>query len=109
MSRKKPAWHPYILILAGILFLAVLFTAYTLFFSNSHSGSRQQRKHPGKICCGPSLQKPSDSLAKPVFYDGLMEDVIGNLSKMHNLRVISRTSTEQFRKAPDPVSEMPKN
>jgi TolB-like protein/AraC-like DNA-binding protein/Tfp pilus assembly protein PilF len=39
----------------------------------------------------------SDSTANQYFIDGVMEDILTNLSKIHDLRVVSRTSVEQFR------------
>ena len=42
------------------------------------------------------------------FIDGVMEEILTNLSRIHDLRVVSRTSVEQFRESKTPTSEIAK-
>jgi TolB-like protein/AraC-like DNA-binding protein len=48
----------------------------------------------------------SDTLANQYFFDGLMEEILTNLSRIHDLRVISRSSVEQFRDTKKSAHEM---
>lgn len=45
---------------------------------------------------------------KMYFIDAIMESILDNLSKIEDLRVVSRTSVEQYRENPKPVSEISK-
>ena len=42
------------------------------------------------------------------FIDGIMEDIFDNLSKIQDIKVVSRTSVEQYRKNPKPVKVISK-
>jgi len=43
------------------------------------------------------------------FINGLMEEVLNNLQRIKDLRVISRTSVEQYRNQTKPIPEIAKN
>jgi TolB-like protein/AraC-like DNA-binding protein len=46
------------------------------------------------------------SIENQVFIDGMMEEILINLSKIHNLKVVSRTSVEQFMETSLTASEI---
>jgi TolB-like protein/Tfp pilus assembly protein PilF len=50
----------------------------------------------------------NDSATNQYFIDGVMEEILTNLSKIHYLRVVSRTSVEQFRSRIMTTSEIAK-
>jgi TolB-like protein/AraC-like DNA-binding protein len=50
----------------------------------------------------------SDSLTNQYFIDGLMEEVLTDLCRIHDLRVISRSSVEQFRQSNKSTPEIAK-
>jgi TolB-like protein len=72
----------------------------------------------------PKLFKSSESVEKSIavlpfindspddtntyFINGLMEDILNNLQKIKDMRVISRTSVEQYRKQSKPIPEIAK-
>lgn len=106
-SQKKPAWHPYILVMAGVLFFAVwLCLGYIFISHNFRSTKARSTNGPGKSVAVLPFRNLTDSLSNQYFIDGIAEDVRANLSKIHDLRVISETSTEQFRKSIRTESEI---
>jgi TolB-like protein/AraC-like DNA-binding protein len=105
--QKKPEWRTYILVLAGILFFAVLLCLGYIFISdNSRFLKANSPYEPGRSVAVLPFRNLTDSLSNQYFIDGITEDVRANLSKIHDLRVISETSTEQFRKSIRPESEI---
>ena len=72
----------------------------------------------------PTLSKPKEQLEKSIavlpfindsqndsttyFMDGVMEEILTNLQKVKNLRVISRTSVERYRKLTKSIPEIAK-
>jgi len=105
---KRHSWRALILPLLVILLLAGLFLGYIIIFNNSHASAGSPVNSIEKSVAVLPFRNLSDTLANQYFVDGLMEDVLANLSKIHDLRVISRTSTEQFRKHNRSASEVAK-
>jgi len=50
----------------------------------------------------------SDDKANVYFANGIQEEVISRLSRIRDLKVISRTSTQRFKKTTEPISEIAK-
>jgi TolB-like protein/AraC-like DNA-binding protein len=87
-----------LLISSGILIIALLiYLAYIDLFKNSQYDALGLLNKPKKSIAVLPFKNLSDPLANQYFIDGLMEDIHSNLGKIHNLRVVSRTSTEQYR------------
>jgi TolB-like protein/AraC-like DNA-binding protein len=96
-KQKRNPLRAFILLSSGILILAVLiYLIYDLFFIKSSPGSDISSKYQKSIAVLP-FTNLSDSVANQYFIDGLMEEILASLSKIHDLRVISRTSVEPFR------------
>jgi TolB-like protein len=73
-------------LVSGLMLLAVIVVA-VLFFT----------KEPEKSIAVLPFKNDSPDTANTYFINGLMEDILNNLQKIKDLRVISRTSVEQFR------------
>ncbi len=83
--------------------LLLVIVSYFLFLSESHN----EEKKKISIAVLP-FKNLSSNQADQYFIDGLMEEILTNLSRINNLRVVSRTSVEQFRETILPVSEIGK-
>jgi TolB-like protein len=90
ISRKK---------LAGLLsgLVAIIVTAFAVLFFAKIIGGGKQTKEPEKsIAVLPFINdSPSDS--NQYFINGIKEEILNNLQKIKEFRVLSRTSTDQFK------------
>jgi TolB-like protein len=73
--------------LVSALLLLILTVVAVLFFT----------KEPEKSIAVLPFKNDSPDTAYTYFINGLMEDILNNLQKIKDMRVISRTSVEQFR------------
>ena len=96
-KRKRAKWRASILTSAGILILAVIvYSIYDVDVKNSSTDSGTPIKYTEKSIAILPFKNLSNNITDRYFYDGVMEEIFNNLSKVHGLRVISRTSVEQY-------------
>ncbi|MGD0469695.1 MAG: tetratricopeptide repeat protein [Terriglobales bacterium] len=81
-------------LLAGVAALAVFSVALVLYRSSSAKGARQP---PIKSLAVLPLTNLSGDPKQEYLAEGMTEALIGRLSEIHNLRVISRTSVTRFK------------
>jgi len=97
ISRKR---------LAGILggLIAIIASVFAvLYFSNIIGGGKQAKELEKSIAVLPFINdSPSDSTT--YFIDGVMEEILTDLQTINDIRVISRTSVEQFRGPAKPTT-----
>ena len=97
-KQKRVKWRVFILTSAGILILAVIvYIIYDVDVKNSSTDSGIPIKYAEKSIAVLPIKNLSNIISDQYFYDGVMEEIFNNLSKVHDLRVISRTSVEQYR------------
>jgi len=107
-KQKRNPWRVFIFLSSGILILAVsAYLIHNVFFIKSSPDSDISSKYQKSIAILP-FTNLSDSVANQYFIDGLMEEILASLSKIHDLRVISRTSVEPFRGTNKSASEIAK-
>src|SRR6266849_1132929 len=103
--RKKHAWI-YVVIIGALLSIG-------LFFLGRYSaGNKAESGRPG----GPSLREksiavlPFDNLSRDpdnaYFAEGIQDEILARLSKIADLKVISRTSTQKYKSAPSNLREI---
>jgi TolB-like protein/AraC-like DNA-binding protein len=108
LKQKRNPVRAFILLSSGILVIAVLiYLIYDLFFAKSSPDTGITSRYQKSIAILP-FTNLSDSVANQYFIDGLMEEILASLSKIHDLRVISRTSVEPFRGTNKSASEIAK-
>jgi TolB-like protein/AraC-like DNA-binding protein/Tfp pilus assembly protein PilF len=92
---------------AATLFLIFMFyiLKITIFNYKHNTIDNQSLKSVNSIAVLP-FKNLSDSAANQYFVDGIMEDILTLLSKVGDLRVISRTSVEQFRNSKMSTSDI---
>jgi TolB-like protein/AraC-like DNA-binding protein len=84
---------------AGFLLISLAWILYNfLIQGNYFSGTTSQNKKDLSIVVLP-FKNFSDNAQNQYFADGIMEDILNDLFRITSLRVISRTSAEQFRES----------
>lgn len=97
-EQKRPARRTLIFTSLGILILAVLvYLVFTLFSGNFSSDEGTPVINTQKSIAVLPFKNLSNNITDQYFYDGVMEEIFNNLSRIHDLRVISRTSIEQYK------------
>jgi TolB-like protein/AraC-like DNA-binding protein len=96
-KQKRPVRRTFVMLSLGVLFFAVAFICYNFIFNNSfHKAASLAKRLEPSIAVLPFVNSSSIDSNKYVI-NGLMEEILANLSKIKALRVLSKTSTEQFR------------
>ncbi len=96
VHEKKKSFSSWIwisgLVMTGaIVYLAVVFIPGLSFGKNKSTGT------PVKSIVILPFRNLSDSIADQYYIDGVTDEIIINLSRLHGFRIVSETSTEQFR------------
>jgi|WetSurMetagenome_2_1015567.scaffolds.fasta_scaffold03008_9 TolB-like protein/AraC-like DNA-binding protein len=105
----KPLRSTNILVLSVILVPVILvFLIYIIVLKNFSSNAGNSVKKPDKSLAVLPFKNLGDTITNQYFLDGVMEEMLSNLSRIHDLRVISRTSVEQFRESKVSVTEIAK-
>ncbi|HLF35009.1 MAG TPA: helix-turn-helix domain-containing protein [Cyclobacteriaceae bacterium] len=103
IQRNKLTIGVFIFIIIALL-AAGYFILPTYFLNNQKS---LKKKGEISIAVLP-FKNLSSNTDNQYFIDGIMEEILTNLSQLHNLRVVSRTSVEQFRSSSLSAQEMGK-
>jgi len=96
-KQKRKPLRVFIFVSSGILILVIsAYLIHNVFLTKSSPGSDISTKYQKSIAVLP-FKNLSDTIANQYFIDGLMEEILASLSRIHELRVISRTSVEPYR------------
>lgn len=98
---KKTYFSRYILVIAAISIIAVIF------FKDKFTSNESKEIKEKSVAFLP-FKNLSEDNSNLYFINGVMESSLNNLQKIKDLRVISRTSTEKYRNNPKTVSEIAK-
>jgi AraC-like DNA-binding protein len=86
-EEKRTAWRTIILSSSSTLFLVVLsYLVYSIFFKNSSTNEGNLVRGPEKSVAVLPFENLSDTSANKYFIDGVMEEILTNLSRIHDLR-----------------------
>ena len=83
----------------------------SLFFLGRYTASRKQAESaqlPAKSIAVLPFENLSRDPDNAYFADGIQEEILTRLSKIADLKVISRTSTQHFKSSPDNLSQIAK-
>jgi TolB-like protein/Tfp pilus assembly protein PilF/class 3 adenylate cyclase len=106
---------PGIVLLAALIILAVLFGPG--FFRSRNQGAAKNTAQSNDIALTPISAKsiavlPFDNLSSDkenaYFAEGIQDEILTRLAKIADLKVISRTSTQKYKSAPDNLREVGK-
>jgi TolB-like protein/class 3 adenylate cyclase/Tfp pilus assembly protein PilF len=113
VSEAKPARRLWILIAA--LIIAVAIAAAAGFYISSHRAVRKSPPSatapapvaiPEKSIAVMPFENRSEDKANAYFADGIQDEILTRLSKIADLKVISRTSTQHYKSAPENLPEI---
>lgn len=97
-GKNRQVSSSFLFVSSGVLILAVLFyLAYNLFSGNFSAEKNTPAVDTRKSIAVLPFRNLSKNPDDQYIYDGVMEEIFNSLAKMHELRVISRTSVEQYR------------
>ena len=102
-GRKKRAWI-YIVVICGVIAVALFFVGrYT-----SANKTAAPNDISNKSIAVLPFDNLSDDKANAYFAEGIQDEILTRLSKIAALKVISRTSTQKYKSAPDNLREIGK-
>jgi TolB-like protein len=109
-GEKRSRGRRWIIAAAAIILAALAFGGFLLF---SHSTSVASRAAsisgiPEKSIAVLPFENLSEDKANAYFADGIQDEILTRLSKIADLKVISRTSTQQYQSKPGNLSEIAK-
>ncbi len=106
---KRPAWRKFVYFSGAILIIAgLIYLAYTYFSGNVSADGGNTVLNPEKSIAVLPFRNLSEDITDQYVYDGIMEEIFNNLTKIHQLRVISHTSVEQYRNTTKSIAEIGK-
>ena len=102
-SRAAPtSWRKHLLIAAGILLIAAVGVGFWIY-------SRQGAVTPsGKSIAVLPFENLSEEKGNAYFAEGIKDEILTKLSSVHDLKVISRTSTAKYQSKPDNLKTVAK-
>src|SRR5438067_824945 len=103
--KKYSARMRWAAMIAALLALAVIVAGIAM-FSRYRVGSALAA--PEKSIAVLPFENRSEDKANAYFADGIQDEILTRLSKIANLKVISRTSTQHYKSAPENLPEIAK-
>ncbi len=91
----------YVIVIAGAI-------SVSLFFFGRHTSSKLSGnvELPAKSIAVLPFESLSEDKANAYFADGIQDEILARLSKIADLKVISRTSTQKYKSAPSNLREI---
>src|SRR2546426_8358360 len=102
-GQKKHAWI-YVAIAGAVLSIGLFFLG-RYGFRNASSLSSEL---PPKSIAVPPFDNLSEEKGNAYFAEGIQDEILTRLAKVADLKVISRTSTQHFKSAPDNLPQIAK-
>ena len=100
--RRSHAWI-YVVVAGAVLSTAVFLLGR---FTGSHPTAPGGSSIPNKSVAVLPFENLSDDKANGYFAEGIQDEILTRLSKIADLKVISRTSTQKYKSAPDNLREI---
>src|SRR5438874_7773240 len=113
-STKRPVTLRWALIGAAALIIALLALAFLIFQPKQRSTTSGSTSNsaasvaavPEKSIAVMPFENRSEDKANAYFADGIQDEILTRLSKIADLKVISRTSTQHYKNAPENLPEI---
>ena len=100
--RRSHAWI-YVVVAGAVLSMALFLLGR---FTASHATAPSSSSVPNKSIAVLPFENLSDDKANGYFAEGIQDEILTRLSKIADLKVISRTSTQKYKSAPDNLREI---
>src|SRR6266566_174591 len=106
-SAAKSAGRRWAMIGAAVLIIAVVAIGVLLFpLKRSQTAATISTTIPQKSIAVLPFENLSEEKANAYFADGIQDEILTRLSKIADLKVISRTSTQHYKSAPENLPEI---
>ena len=112
---RPPRWPRLLLTVALVVSAIALAVSVSIFLRRALPGSMQSRVDdsaaaviPKKSIAVLPFENRSEEKANAYFADGIQDEILARLSKIADLKVISRTSTQHYKSAPENLREIAK-
>ncbi len=103
--KKRSAWIRWAAATAALLAFAAIVAGIAMF---SRNRARSTVAAPEKSIAVLPFESLSEEKANAYFADGIQDEILTLLSKIADLKVISRTSTQHYKSAPENLPEIAK-
>jgi len=112
---SAPRWPKVLLVVALVVSAVALATSFSIFL---HRGRLPIAQTPSERVAGAAASIPEKSIAllpfenlsedkaNAYFADGIQQEILTRLAKIADLKVISRTSTQNYKSAPENLPEI---
>src|SRR5712691_2110689 len=100
--RRSHAWI-YVVVAGAVLSMALFLLGR---FPASHATAPSSSSIPNKSIAVLPFENLSDDKANGYFAEGIQDEILTRLSKIADLKVISRTSTQEYKSAPANLREI---
>jgi TolB-like protein/class 3 adenylate cyclase/Tfp pilus assembly protein PilF len=101
--KKQKARMRWTVTTAALLVLAIIVAGIAMF---SRNRLRSTLAAPEKSIAALPFENRSEDKANSYFADGIQDEILTRLSKIADLKVISRTSTQHYKSAPENLPEI---
>src|SRR5213082_1034716 len=112
---RAPVWPKRTLIVALLLSALALAISFTIFFRRGSPNVTRTLSEesiaspiPEKSIAVMPFENRSEEKSNAYFADGIQDEILTRLAKIADLKVISRTSTQQYKSAPENLPEIAK-
>ena len=106
-QRKKHAWI-YVVVVGALLSIGLFFLGRYTASRGNEDGRRGAASLPNKSIAVLPFDNLSRDPDNAYFAEGVQDEILTRLAKVADLKVISRTSTQHFKSAPDDLPEIAK-
>src|SRR6266850_6032632 len=107
-KERAPARKPVLIIAACLAVVALAVAAFLFWHREKAKTSVSTLGTPEKSIAVMPFQNLSEDKANAYFADGIQDEILTRLSKIADLKVISRTSTQHYKSAPENLPEIAK-
>src|SRR6476659_2001906 len=104
---RAPAWPKTLLLIALVLLALALATSFFIVFrGGALSRTSNAPTIPEKSIAVLPFENRSEEKANSYLTDGIQDEILTRLAKIADLKVISRTSTQHYKSAPENLPEI---
>ena len=105
IARTRSAYRRKVGLIAGLVLLGLVGVTYwSLRYKQSHKLAEAAASIPAKSIAVLPFENRSSDKENVYFTDSIQDEILTRLSKIADLKVISRTSTEQYKSRPEKLS-----
>jgi TolB-like protein/class 3 adenylate cyclase/Tfp pilus assembly protein PilF len=106
VSAARPVSRKYLIIGTGVIIAALALGGFLLWQRVKPKTSVSTSTPPEKSIAVLPFENLSSDKENAYFADGIQDEILTRLSKIADLKVISRTSTQHYKSAPENLSEI---